>query len=253
MSRVRIRFSKHGAMKYLGHLDLLRFFQKAIKRASLPVAMSHGFSPHQLLSFAMPLSVGLTSEGEYFDMELEDEKAFGISPDDIMKRLSETMVDGIEIISVRPLVKDEKNVMASVSEALYIVYYKRHPRWEEAASPNDLVEHYKGLSSLLWEKETKKGTKVLDLKKVVSLFKTACFDECFFEKHPYFDNTGEFLTGEGEPYFLIKLSAGSGNNVRPEAFFEVLLNDFTKESYTIVSEGNGTGDLAVHRAELFFS
>ena len=252
MSRVRIRFSKHGAMKYLGHLDLLRFFQKAIKRASIPVAMSHGFSPHQLLSFAMPLSVGLTSEGEYFDMELDSEKAPCISPDDIMKRLSDSMVDGIEIISIRPLDKDEKNVMASVSEALYIVYYKRHPKWEDKASPIDLVKHFTGLSSLLWEKETKKGTKVLDLKKEVSLFETACFDERFFFEHPYFDDTGEFLTGEGDPYFLIKLSAGSGNNVRPEAFFEVILNDFTKERFVIVTEGNGTGDLAVHRVELFF-
>ena len=139
MSRVRIRFSKHGAMKYLGHLDLLRFFQKAIKRASLPVAVSHGFSPHQLLSFAMPLSVGLTSEGEYFDMELDENKEPDITSDEIIKRLSNAMVDGIGIISVKPLSKDEKNVMASVSEASYIIYYKNHPKWEGIVQPKALV------------------------------------------------------------------------------------------------------------------
>ena len=252
MNRVRIRFSKHGAMKYLGHLDLLRFFQKAIKRAEIPVAMSHGFSPHQLLSFAMPLSVGLTSEGEYFDMELDPEKEPGISCDEIMNRLSFEMVSGIEIISVSSLSKDERNVMAAVSKAAYIVYYKRHPKWEDKASQLKLVSHFEGLSSLMWEKETKKGTKMLDLKKEVSRFESGCFDRCFFEEHPYFDNTGEFLTGEGDPYFIITLSAGSNNNIRPEAFFQELLFSLTNERFTIVTEGNGTGDLAIHRVDLIF-
>ncbi len=251
MSRVRIRFSKHGAMKYLGHLDLLRFFQKAIKRAQLPVLMSRGFSPHQLLSFAMPLSVGLTSEGEYFDMELDSEKGPDISCDGIRKRLSSEMVSGIEIISVSGLSKDEKNVMSAVSKAMYIIYYKRHPKWEDKASPDRLVSHFDELSSLTFEKATKKGTKTLDLKKEVTQFKSGFFDERFFEEHPCFDNTGEFLTGEGDPYFTVTLSAGSNNNIRPEAFFEVLLYSLTGEYFTIVTEGNGTGDLAIHRVDLF--
>lgn len=71
MITLRFRFAKYGAMKYLGHLDLLRYFQKAVRRAEIPVAYSTGFSPHQIMSFAMPLSVGLTSEGEYFDVGLE--------------------------------------------------------------------------------------------------------------------------------------------------------------------------------------
>lgn len=252
MSRVRIRFSKHGAMKYLGHLDLLRFFQKAIKRANIPVAMSHGFSPHQLLSFAMPLSVGLTSEGEYFDMELDENKEPDITSDEIMKRLSNAMVEGIGIISVKPLSKDEKNVMASVSGASYIIYYKNHPKWEGIAQPKALVSHFEGLSELIWEKETKKGIRVLDLKKEVTEFSFGYFCDSFFSEHPYFDNTGEFLTGEGDPYFSVRLSAGSNNNIRPEAFFEELLYSYTNERFTIVTEGNGTGDLAIHRINLFF-
>lgn len=75
MITLRFRFAKYGAMKYLGHLDLLRYFQKAVRRAEIPVAYSAGFSPHQIMSFAMPLSVGLTSEGEYFDVGLERKAA----------------------------------------------------------------------------------------------------------------------------------------------------------------------------------
>ena len=67
--KVRIKFTKTGAMKFVGHLDTMRYFQKAIRRAELPVAFSGGYSPHMIMSFAAPLGVGTTSLGEYFDME----------------------------------------------------------------------------------------------------------------------------------------------------------------------------------------
>ena len=68
--KVRIKFAKTGHMKFVGHLDTMRYFQKAIRRAELPVAFSGGYSPHMIMSFAAPLGVGTTSLGEYFDMEL---------------------------------------------------------------------------------------------------------------------------------------------------------------------------------------
>ena len=62
--KVRIKFAKQGAMKFIGHLDIMRYFQKAIKRANIDVAYSEGFSPHMIMSFAAPLGVGVTSTGE---------------------------------------------------------------------------------------------------------------------------------------------------------------------------------------------
>lgn len=67
--KTRMRFVKCGSMKFIGHLDCMRFFQKAIRRAKLDVAYSKGYSPHQLMSFASPLGVGATSDGEYIDVE----------------------------------------------------------------------------------------------------------------------------------------------------------------------------------------
>ena len=64
--KIRIKFAKTGVMKFVGHLDVMRYFQKAIRRAELPIAYSEGFSPHMLLSFASPLGVGISSTGEYF-------------------------------------------------------------------------------------------------------------------------------------------------------------------------------------------
>ena len=57
--KVRIKFSKEGPMKFVGHLDTMRYFQKALRRAELPVAFSGGYSPHMIMSFAVPLGVGM--------------------------------------------------------------------------------------------------------------------------------------------------------------------------------------------------
>ena len=68
--KIRLRFSKQGQMKFIGHLDMVRYFQKVMRRSEVDVAYSEGFSPHQKMSFASPLSVGVLSRGEYFDLKL---------------------------------------------------------------------------------------------------------------------------------------------------------------------------------------
>ena len=70
MNKYRLKFSKSGKMIYIGHLDLLKFFIRLIKRTQLPIAYSNGFNPHQQLTFAIPLSLGMTSYGEYLDIQL---------------------------------------------------------------------------------------------------------------------------------------------------------------------------------------
>ncbi|MDR1765887.1 MAG: TIGR03936 family radical SAM-associated protein, partial [Lachnospiraceae bacterium] len=70
--KIRVVFSKTGAMKYVGHLDFMRFFQKAMGRARIPVRYSGGFSPHQIMSFVAPLSVGVEGLREYFDAEIQE-------------------------------------------------------------------------------------------------------------------------------------------------------------------------------------
>ncbi len=68
----RIRFSKYGAVRFIGHLDVMRYFQKAVRRSGLQIRYSQGFNPHQLMVFAQPLGVGISSDGEYMDIEVED-------------------------------------------------------------------------------------------------------------------------------------------------------------------------------------
>ena len=82
----RVKFTKGEEVKFIGHLDIMRLFQRAIKRAKLPVAYSQGFNPHQLLSFASPLTLGATSEGEYGDIEMAEK----IEPYIVMQELNKT-------------------------------------------------------------------------------------------------------------------------------------------------------------------
>ena len=75
MTKIRIRFRKWGCMKYIGHLDMMRYFQKVMRRADVDIRYSEGFSPHQIMSFAAPLGVGITSDGEYLDIEVHSTKS----------------------------------------------------------------------------------------------------------------------------------------------------------------------------------
>ena len=64
MHRLRLKFSRGEKLKYLSHLDLMRLWERALRRAGLPAAYSEGFSPHPRISLASPLAVGVTSRAE---------------------------------------------------------------------------------------------------------------------------------------------------------------------------------------------
>lgn len=61
---IRVRFRKYGVLKFIGHLDVMRYFQKAIRRADIDICYSEGYSPHMIMSFASPLGLGLESDGD---------------------------------------------------------------------------------------------------------------------------------------------------------------------------------------------
>lgn len=111
----RIRFTKGEEVKFIGHLDIMRVFQRALRRAKLPIAYSQGFNPHQLLSFAHPLSLGITSIGEYGDFEMK----FYIEPIEIINGLNCVLPKGIKVLDIIRLSSSAKNAMASTAAAKY--------------------------------------------------------------------------------------------------------------------------------------
>lgn len=145
-------------MKFIGHLDIMRFFQKAIRRADIDIRYSGGFSPHQIMSFAAPLGVGIESQGEYLDIEVNSMT----STEEMKNALNQTMVPGIEIVSVTVLPDSVKNAMASVAAAAYRIACK------EGSFPIENMEQklqeFYAKEQILVTKETKKSVLELDLK-----------------------------------------------------------------------------------------
>lgn len=93
----RMLFSKTGDAVWISHLDLMRLFQRAFKRAGLPLKHSQGFTPRPMVSIAMPLSVGVESLCELLDFDLDGAEA---APEEICRRLNETLVSGVEVRAV---------------------------------------------------------------------------------------------------------------------------------------------------------
>ena len=157
--KVRIKFTKEGPMKFVGHLDTMRYFQKAVRRAELPIAFSGGYSPHMIMSFAAPLGGGVTSTGEYFDMELTET----LPTDEICQRLDAQMVQGVKVLSARQ-VEDGKasKAMSLVAAADYLVEFREGKAPEEGWQ--NKIEEFMKQPEILVTKETKKGEKEVDIR-----------------------------------------------------------------------------------------
>lgn len=116
MSKRRLKFSKLNMAKYISHLDLLRCFTRSIMRAELPVKYSNGFNPHQKITFSLPLSIGVTSDSEFVDLDFED----GIKDSEIMERLNNNLPPDMRILHVGDI-KDSANDIVSAKYQVKII------------------------------------------------------------------------------------------------------------------------------------
>jgi radical SAM-linked protein len=94
--KIYFEFSKTGMMRYISHLDLMRLFVRAMRRANLPLKLSEGFSPHPKLSLSRALKLGVESQSEQGAIVLKE----FVKTDQIMGRLQEQLPEGITIVSV---------------------------------------------------------------------------------------------------------------------------------------------------------
>lgn len=168
---IRVKFRKYGVIRYIGHLDVMRFFQKCNRRAELDVEYSKGFSPHQIMSFASPLSVGQESDGEYVDISVRSITTC----EDIKNRLNHASVEGIEIVGVKILPENAGNAMSSVAAAAYTVRLKDDSSLPE---PDEcFFQKFINQDSILYTKETKKGQREINLKE--GIYEITLQDGCF--------------------------------------------------------------------------
>lgn len=227
--KVRMRFSKAGTMKFIGHLDVMRYFQKAFRRAELDMIYSQGYSPHPLLSFASPLGVGLTSDGEYLDIQLH---TCG-SSQEMIERINQVMTPEIRIESVKLLPDDSKTSMALVAGADYLVSLK--DGYETIPELDRKFTEFLAQDVIEVTKKTKTGETVMDIRPWI--YETAFTPEAFCEKtgrNP--EPTVAEAYGNGQRIYM-RLSAGSSVNIKPElvlsAFYDWLGKEMSDFSWQI--------------------
>ena len=117
LPRYRIRYSKEGAAKFISHLDMLRTFERVVRRAGIPVSFSQGFNPHPRFSFGFPLSVGVSGLEEYVDIDLDT----AVSPEEVAQALDRAMPPGMRVAGARPVEEGAPSLMASTEQSAYII------------------------------------------------------------------------------------------------------------------------------------
>ena len=184
--KIRVRFSKQEQMKFIGHLDMVRYFQKVMRRANVDICYSEGFSPHQKMSFAAPLSVGVISKGEYFDIEVNS----SLSSKEMIKNINAQNVEGVKVVSYKELPEGAKNAMSIVAGADYFVYTDLFTE--------EQVNDFYAQDEINILKKTKKSEKIVDIKPMIHEMK--------------FNEDGIFM----------KVSQGSAANLKPDLVMSAL-------------------------------
>lgn len=197
MRAVRLNFSKTGRAIYISHLDINRMMTRAVRRAKLPMWYTEGFNPHPYLTFALPLSLGQSSDCEYMDIRIEGD----ITDEEIMNRLNAVLPEGVKILSVSAPVYDAKEI----GKALYFVKLV----FKDAETSKGFAERAQTLAEgeeLLAEKRGKKGHR--KVMKQINLID--------------FIYDMKFSTADNIVNLQCVLAAGNTNNLNPTLLVETL-------------------------------
>ncbi len=215
---LRFRFSRGPELKYIAHLDMLRLFERAIKRAGLPVAYTQGFNPRQKLVFGLPIAVGLTSSSEYADIEFDQD----ISTDDYIQGLNAHLPEGVRVMEATAF-SGKDNIMNQVASAKYELSFTTEDELSHFALEN-MVRDFLAKEEIMVMKKSKKGLKPANIRPLIYSLtvrkaeKKSCILDAF-------------------------LSAGAENNLRPD----LLMEAFQKETGMTIRVD------AMHRTALFAS
>jgi radical SAM-linked protein len=131
--RVRLLFSKKGNMRFLGHLDLVSVVKRMIRRSALPVVYSQGFHPMPKLVFSPPLPLGLESEAELLDIDMDlgtdpDTGDASLTPALVMERLNSVAPEGIRFLEAASISLNSSAPSASMGEVEYTILLKDGPK-----------------------------------------------------------------------------------------------------------------------------
>ncbi|MDP2982900.1 MAG: TIGR03960 family B12-binding radical SAM protein [Candidatus Latescibacter sp.] len=187
-TRFRVKYSKNGPTRFIGHLDLVRIFDRVMRREGIPVAYSQGFHPHPKISFGPPLPLGMSSSAEYVDFSLS-------APfQDVGKTLARSLMNGMEVISVRPISEKAESLTKIITQAEYRVSCTLN----EKAAEN--IGHLLECDHILIKRATKNGIKEVDVRPgIIDIV----------------------IAGDGGGFTMI-LSMESGKSAKPSEILELI-------------------------------
>lgn len=187
------KFIKEENLKYISHLDLLRAFERAIRRSNIPILYTHGFNPRQKLSFALPIPVGINSISEYGELLLSR----NIQAEDIKNKINECLPKGLLLEEVIKVNFDLPTLMSKISRADYSIFFK------DEININYLNQ-YMSQSKISYLKKTKHKEKEIDLKEYIYKIEL--------------DNNNKSIIN-------ICLRSGSAGHLKPSEFLISFLKD----------------------------
>lgn len=159
MRSIRARFIRGEGVKFISHLDLMKVFERAIRRAGIPIAYSQGFNPHPQMVFGLPLSVGVTSDAEYMDIQLTED----MEPETFADSLNCQLPMDLKICQTG-ILNRKTNIMSEITHGSYEVKV-------ESAVSQEVIQRalssVMSLKELVVRKESKKGTREVDIRPMI--------------------------------------------------------------------------------------
>jgi radical SAM-linked protein len=159
VQRIRIRYAKRGPLRFTSHRDFARAFERAVRRAGVPIAFSQGFTPHPKISYASAAPTGVASEAEYLEIGLQAE----VDPDELRRALDASLSPGIDVLDA---------VVAAPGDSLADRIDASHWRIElpgvTAADARAAVTAFVAADDVLVERMTKQGRRSFDARNAVA-------------------------------------------------------------------------------------
>jgi radical SAM-linked protein len=185
--RLRLRFAKKQAMKYLSHLGLLNVFTRAVSRGGVPILFSQGFHPHPRFSFATATSVGVESNAEYMDMSVKT----GITAEEVKDLLNEVLPSGLHILEAHEIDPKSLSLSATIAKTRYRITLDES--WSKK-----LHEHcvqFLAHESFVIQRKKKGEVQSIDLRAQVSSLTTT-------------GNSFDLVAGRGKPMEFVAAITG---------------------------------------------
>ncbi|MBD3219325.1 MAG: DUF2344 domain-containing protein, partial [candidate division Zixibacteria bacterium] len=146
-SRLRIKWGRHGLARFLSHLDNMKAMERSLRRANLPISFSQGFRPKPKFSYGPPLTLGFTSEAEYFDIQMD------VPVHEYMiNKLSRDFPPGFELLGTKPLLGKTQSLASQLNLAVYEVALPL-----EFEIVKELCSQIMEADELNFQRETKSG------------------------------------------------------------------------------------------------